>query len=135
MNIVPQVVEHKELLACYLQQTDGSLSRSTTSVGEREKTIGFDCIVAKFLSACKGVCMSAEQEDLLEMATADLCACVMKYEGVMMQEALHTVCQSRLYGMMQDPKMLLYRESGHYLYDMLCEERGIKKAHLKDCKK
>ena len=79
--------------------------------------------------------MSAEQEDLLEMVTADLCACVMRYEGVTMQEALHAVYQSRLYGMMQDPKMLLYRESGHYLYDMLCEERGIKKAHLKDCKK
>ena len=123
---VPQVVEHKELLACYLQQTDGSLSQSTTSVGEREKTIGFDCIVAKSLSACKEACMSAEQEDLLEMATADLCACVMKYEGVTMQEALHTVYRSRLYGMMQNPKMLLYRESGHYLYDMLCEERGVK---------
>ena len=79
--------------------------------------------------------MSAEQEDLLEMATADLCACVMKYEGVTMQEALHAVYQSRLYGMMQDPKMLLYRESGHYLYDMLCEERGMGKAHMKDCKK
>ena len=79
--------------------------------------------------------MSAEQEDLLEMVTADLCACVMKYEGVTMQEALHAVYQSRLYGMMQDPKTLLYRESALYLYDMLCEERGVAKAHMKDCKK
>lgn len=79
--------------------------------------------------------MSAEQEDLLEMATADLCACVMKYEGMTMQEALHTVYVSQLYGKMQNPKMLLYRESGHYLYDMLCEERGMGKAHMKDCKK
>ena len=71
---VPQVVEHKELLACYLQQTDGSLSRSTTSVGERENSVGFDKIVAKFLADCKGACMSAEQEDLLEKATADFCA-------------------------------------------------------------
>ena len=70
--------------------------------------------------------MSAEQEDLLEMVTADLCACVMRYEGVTMQEALHAVYQSRLYGKMQNPKMLLYRESALYLYDMLCEERGIK---------
>ena len=59
MNIVPQVVEHKELLACYLQQTNGSLSRSTTSVGEREKTIGFDCIVAKSLSALEMVDFAA----------------------------------------------------------------------------
>ena len=70
--------------------------------------------------------MSAEQEDLLEMATADLCACVMKYEGVTMQAASHTAYVSQLYGKMQNPKMLLCRESGHYLYDMLCEERGIK---------
>ena len=76
--------------------------------------------------------MSAEQEDLLEMATADLCACVMKYEGVTMQEALHAVCVSKLYGKMQNPRTLLCRERGHYLYDMLCEERGIKKAHMKD---
>ena len=34
-------------------KTDGSLSRSTTSVGEREKLVGFDCIVAKFILACK----------------------------------------------------------------------------------
>ena len=74
--------------------------------------------------------MSAEQEDLLEMVTADLCACVMKYEGVTMQEALHMVYQSRLYEMMQTPKMLLYRESGHYLYDMLCEERGGEKSYF-----
>ena len=74
--------------------------------------------------------MSAEQEDLLEMATADLCACVMKYEGVTMQEALHTVYVSRLYGKMQDPRTLLYRESGHYLYDMLCEERGVEKSYF-----
>lgn len=74
--------------------------------------------------------MSAEQEDLLEMATADLCACVMKYEGVTMQEALHTVYVSQLYGKMQDPKTLLYRESALYLYDMLCEERGLEKAYF-----
>ena len=34
--------------------TDGSLSRSTTSVGERESSVGFDKIVAQFLLACKG---------------------------------------------------------------------------------
>ena len=37
-----------------IYKTDGSLSRSTTSVGERENSVGFDRIVAKFLSACKG---------------------------------------------------------------------------------
>ena len=79
--------------------------------------------------------MSAEQEDLLEMATADLCACVMKYEGVTIQEALHAVYMSQLYGKMQNPKTLLYRESALYLYDMLCEERGITKAHMKGCTK
>ena len=70
--------------------------------------------------------MSAEQEDLLEMATADLCACVMKFEGVTMQSALHTVYLSQVYKRMQIPECGLYRESGMYLYDMLCEERGIK---------
>ena len=75
--------------------------------------------------------MSAEQEDLLEMVTADLCACVMKYEGMTMQEALYTVYVSQLYGKMQDPKTLLYRESALYLYDMLCEERDVAKAYVK----
>ena len=70
--------------------------------------------------------MSAEQEDLLEMVTADLCACVMKYEGATMQDALHTVYLSQVYKRMQIPECGLYRESGMYLYDMLCEERGIK---------
>lgn len=35
-------------------RTDGSLSQSTTSVGEREKSVGFDKIVAQFPWVCKG---------------------------------------------------------------------------------
>lgn len=70
--------------------------------------------------------MSNEQEDILEMTTADLCASVMKYEGKSMQEALHMVYLSQLYKKMQIPESQLYRESALYLYDLLCEERGIK---------
>lgn len=62
------------------------------------------------------------------MTTADLCACVMRYEGVAMQKALHMVYMSQLYKKMQNPDSRLYRESGHYLYDMLCEECGIKNS-------
>ncbi|MDO5012644.1 MAG: hypothetical protein Q4E56_03990 [Pseudomonadota bacterium] len=70
--------------------------------------------------------MSTEQEYLFEAATADLSARVMEEEGVSLKDALRIVYGSALYQKLQNVGTGLYREGPVYLYDMLCEERGIK---------
>lgn len=70
--------------------------------------------------------MNNEQEILLEGATSDLVECVVRYEGVTMPDALDMVYKSKLYRKMENPLTGLYREGPVYLYDMLCEERGVK---------
>ena len=70
--------------------------------------------------------MNNEQQILLEGATSDLVECVVRHEGVTMSEALDMVYKSRLYQKMENPLTGLYREGPIYLYDMLCEERGVK---------
>ena len=72
--------------------------------------------------------MNNEQQILLDGATSDLLECVVRYEGVTMSEALDLVYKSKLHRKMEDPLTGLYREGPIYLYDMLCEERGIKPA-------
>lgn len=74
--------------------------------------------------------MSSEQQILLDGATSDLVECVVHYEGVSMSEAFDMVYKSKLHRKMEDPLTGLYREGPIYLYDMLCEERGIKSAVL-----
>ena len=69
--------------------------------------------------------MNNEQQILLDGATSDLLECVVRYEGVSMSEALDLVYKSKLHRKMEDPLTGLYREGPIYLYDMLCEERGI----------
>ena len=69
--------------------------------------------------------MNSEQQILLDGATSDLLECVVRYEGVTMSEALDLVYKSKLHRKMEDPLTGLYREGPIYLYDMLCEERGI----------
>ncbi len=69
--------------------------------------------------------MNNEQQILLDGATSDLLECVVRYEGVTMSEALDLVYKSKLHRKMEDPLTGLYREGPIYLYDMLCEERGI----------
>lgn len=70
--------------------------------------------------------MNSEQQILLDGATSDLVECVVHYEGVSMSEALDMVYKSKLHRKMEDPLTGLYREGPIYLYDMLCEERGVK---------
>ena len=70
--------------------------------------------------------MSSEQTILLDGATSDLVECVIKNEGLSMAKAMDIVYKSKLYRKMEDSKTGLYREGPVYLYDMLCEERGIK---------
>lgn len=70
--------------------------------------------------------MSSEQTILLDGATSDLVECVIKNECLPMAKAMDIVYKSKLYRKMEDSKTGLYREGPVYLYDMLCEERGIK---------
>ena len=70
--------------------------------------------------------MNSEQQILLDGATSDLVDCVVRYEGVTLSDAFDLVYESKLHRKMEDPLTGLYREGPVYLYDMLCEERGIK---------
>ena len=72
--------------------------------------------------------MSNEQVILLDGATSDLVECIVRHENVTMADAFDLVYSSKLYRKMEDPLTGLYREGPIYLYDMLCEERGIKSA-------
>ena len=72
--------------------------------------------------------MSSEQTILLEGATSDLVEYVIRQEGVSMPKAMDIVYKSALYRKMENPLTGLYREGPVYLYDMLCEERGIESA-------
>ena len=72
--------------------------------------------------------MNSEQQILLDGATSDLVASVVRYEGVTMSDAFGMVYKSKLHQKMEDPLTGLYREGPIYLYDMLCEERGVKPA-------
>ena len=70
--------------------------------------------------------MNSEQQILLDGATSDLVECVVRHEDVTMSDAFDLVYRSKLYQKVEDPLTGLYREGPIYLYDMLCEERGIK---------
>lgn len=74
--------------------------------------------------------MSAEQKYLFEAATADLCARVMEEEGVSLKDALRIVYGSVLYQKLQNVETGLYREGPVYLYDMLCEERAVRRENV-----
>ena len=69
--------------------------------------------------------MNSEQQILLEGATSDLVECIVRHEGVTMSDAIDMVYTSKLYKKMENPVTGLYREGPIYLYDMLCEERGV----------
>lgn len=69
-----------------------------------------------------------DQKSLFDGATSDLIDYVMRYERLPMQKAMDVVYESKLHAKMADPLTGLYREGPVYLYDMLCEERGIKSA-------
>lgn len=71
--------------------------------------------------------MSKLQERILDIATRDLCDSVMRHEGLDLKQALKVVYVSKLYSLMSDPETGLSREGPVYLYDMLCEERGVKR--------
>lgn len=70
--------------------------------------------------------MNSDQQLLFEGATADLIDYVMRYEGVELRPAINVVYRSKLFKKLEDVETGLYREGPVYLYDMLCEERGIK---------
>ena len=69
--------------------------------------------------------MNADQQFLFDGATSDLIDYVMRYEHLPMQDAANIVYGSKLHEKMENPQTGLYREGPVYLYDMLCEERGI----------
>ena len=69
--------------------------------------------------------MSELQQDLFDIATANLCAWVSEKEGLAIKDAMRVVYSSKLYEKLQDPETGLYREGPVYLYDMLAEERGL----------
>ena len=70
--------------------------------------------------------MNSDQQLLFEGATTDLIHYVMRYEGIELRSAIDVVYRSKLFKKLEDPATGLYREGPVYLYDMLCEERGIK---------
>ena len=69
--------------------------------------------------------MSELQKELFDIATGNLCAWVAEKESLTIKESMRIVYSSGLYEKLQDPETGLYREGPAYLYDMLCEERGI----------
>ena len=69
--------------------------------------------------------MSELQKTIFDAATRELCASVMENEGLGIKEAMRVVYDSRLYADLSNPDTGLYREGPVYLYDMLCEERGL----------
>ena len=79
--------------------------------------------------------MSSDQQSLFEGATRDLVDYVIRYEGLELRNAMDVVYGSKLFRKLEDTNAGLYREGPVYLYDMLCEERGITKAHMRGCKK
>ena len=52
---------------------------------------------------------------------------VMKKESLSLPDAMKIVYDSKLYNLIEDELTGLYREGPVYLYDMLCEERGVRK--------
>ena len=69
--------------------------------------------------------MSELQKKIFDVATRELCASVMENEGLDIKGAMRVVYDSRLYADLSNPDTGLYREGPVYLYDMLCEERGL----------
>ena len=49
----------------------------------------------------------------------------MENEGLDIKDAMRVVYDSRLYADLSNQDTGLYREGPVYLYDMLCEERGL----------
>ena len=72
--------------------------------------------------------MNDDQKSLFDGATSDLIDYVMRYERLPMQKAAKVVYGSKLHSKMENPLTGLYREGPVYLYDMLCEERGVESA-------
>lgn len=70
--------------------------------------------------------MNSDQQFLFETATAGLVDYVMRYEGKLMPTAFDIVYSSKLHRLLSDPATHLYSEGPVYLYDMLCEERGMR---------
>jgi len=67
---------------------------------------------------------------LTRSALSHLVERVMKVQSLTLPEALREVYASALFAKIKDPETGLYREGPVYLYDMLCEERGMKRADL-----
>jgi len=67
---------------------------------------------------------------LTRSAVAHLVERVMKVQSLALPEALHEVYESALFAKIKDPETGLYREGPVYLYDMLCEERGMKRESV-----
>ena len=70
--------------------------------------------------------MNSDQQLLFEGATTDLVDYVMRYERIELRPAMNVVYRSKLFKKLEDVETGLYREGPVYLYDMLCEERGVK---------
>ena len=70
--------------------------------------------------------MNDDQKFLFETAVTGLIDYVMKFESQPMQKAFKIVYGSKLHRRLSNPATHLYSEGPVYLYDMLCEERGMR---------
>ena len=59
----------------------------------------------------------------------------MRFENLGMRPAMDVVFRSRLFLKLENPDTGLYREGPVYLYDMLCEERGVGNGIVRRSKK
>lgn len=72
----------------------------------------------------------AIRRQLKRSAITRLIEWVMKKESLSLPDATKVVYDAKLFGLIEDEETGLYREGPVYLYDMLCEERGMKRASL-----
>lgn len=63
---------------------------------------------------------------LTRSALARLVEKTMREQSLSVANAIEEVYSSRLYRLVTDPNIGLYREGPDYLYEMLCEEKSAK---------
>ena len=63
---------------------------------------------------------------LTRSALARLVEKTMREQSLSVANAIEEVYSSRLYRLVTDPSIGLYREGPDYLYEMLCEEKNAK---------
>lgn len=70
--------------------------------------------------------MNSDQQFLFETAIINLIDYVVRYENMPLMDAFNVVYASKLHRLLENTQTHLYSEGPVYLYDMLCEERGMR---------